>query len=284
MTDTTIEQLEPTADQQLKAKHRALWAAGDYPAVATELIADLGPALVAACGITAGQQVLDVAAGSGNAAIPAAATGAAVVATDLTPELLDVGRAAAAEHGLTLDWVPADAEDLPFESGRFDTVISCVGAMFAPHHQQTADELLRVTRPGGTVGLINWTPEGFIGNLFKTMAPFAPPPPPGAQPPPLWGNEDHVRALFGDRVTGFTAQRRITVMDHCTEPLEFREYWKRNYGPTIATYKFIAADPERVAALDAAFLAFLEAWNVAPPGRPARYEAEYLLITARTRT
>lgn len=270
--------IDVDADRQLKAKHRAIWASGDYPAVAADLIPDLGPELVRACEVTAGQRVLDVAAGAGNAAIPAAETGAQVTASDLTPELFDAGRRAAAARGITVEWVEGDAEALPFEAGAFDVVLSCVGAMFAPHHQVVADELVRVCRPGGVIGMINWTLEGFIGNLFRTMAPYAPPQPPGAQPPPLWGSEEHVRERFGDRVDSLDMRRQQTVFDRAEDPVEFREYWKRNYGPTIAVYKFNASDPERVAALDAAFLDFLTSWN-----RGGRYEAEYLLVTARTR-
>ena len=269
------------ADQQIKSKHRAMWASGDYAAVAAELIPELGPALVAAAGVRSGQRVLDVAAGTGNAAIPAAATGAEVVASDLTPELLEIGQRRAADAGVQLRWVEADAEALPFEDGEFDVVLSCVGAMFAPHHQQTADELVRVCRPGGTIAMINWTPSGLIGQLLKTMRPFAPPPPPGAQPPPLWGSAEHVQELFGDRVTDLDLRTATVVFDRCADPLEFREYWKRNYGPTIATYRANADDPERTAALDEAFLAFLTESNVAGDGEPARYEAEYLLVTAR---
>jgi SAM-dependent methyltransferase len=270
--------LEHDADRALKAKHRALWASGDYPRVAVELISELGPALVRACGVSPGQRVLDVAAGSGNAAIPAAEAGAEVTASDLTPELFDAGRRAAAAHGVTLDWVEADAEALPFDTGAYDVVLSCVGAMFAPYHQRTADELIRVCRPGCTIGMINWTPEGLIGNLFATMKPYAPPPPPGAQPPPLWGREEHVRELFGDRVTDLDMRRRQIVFDRPGEdPAGFREFWKRHYGPTIAVYKYNAADPARVAELDAAFEEFLTTWH-----RGGRYEAEYLLVTART--
>ncbi|MFD8796083.1 class I SAM-dependent methyltransferase, partial [Streptomyces vinaceus] len=195
MTDTTDAH---EADRALKAKHRTMWALGDYPAVAKEVVGDLGPVLVEACGVKNGDRVLDVAAGSGNAAIPAALAGGDVIASDLTPELLDVGRRDAAARGAELRWEVADAEALPFADGEFDTVMSCVGVMFAPHHQDTADELLRVCRAGGIVGLISWTPEGFIGRMFTTMKPYAPPPPPGAQPPPLWGQEEHVRALLGD--------------------------------------------------------------------------------------
>lgn len=272
---TTVE-----ADRELKAKHRALWASGDYPAVAAELIPALGPELVAACGIKAGQRVLDVAAGSGNAAIPAAQTGAEVTASDLTPELFEVGRAIAAERGVELEWVEADAEAMPFADNSYDVVMSCVGAMFAPHHQAAADELLRVCKPGGTIGMINWTPEGFIGNMFATIKPYAPPPPPGASPAPLWGSEDHVRELFGDRVTSLELRRQTVLMDHCPSPVEFREYWKRNYGPTIAAYKFNAAQPERVADLDRDFLAFLQKWNQSAEDGQTAYHAEYLLVTA----
>jgi SAM-dependent methyltransferase len=268
-------------DQQVKSKHRAMWASGDYAAVARDLVAELGPALVAACDVRPGLRVLDVAAGTGNAAIAAAAAGADVVASDLTPELLEIGRRRAADAGLELDWVEADAEALPFETGEFDVVLSCIGAMFAPRHQRAADELLRVCQPGGTIGMINWTPTGFIGGLFKTMGPFAPPPPPGAQPPPLWGSAEHVRELFGDRVTDPNLRTATVVFDHSSDPLEFREYWKSMYGPTIAAYRFNAADPERTAALDAAFLAFLTEANAAGQGERARYEAEYLLVTAR---
>jgi SAM-dependent methyltransferase len=269
------------ADRELKTKHRALWASGDYPAVAAELIPELGPELVRVCGVKPGDRVLDVGAGSGNAAIPAAAVGAIVTASDLTPELFDVGRRIAAERGVELEWVEADAEAMPFADNSFDVVMSCVGAMFAPHHQATADELVWVARPGATIAMINWTPEGFIGNLFATMKPYAPPPPPGASPPPLWGNEDHVRTLFGERVTDLAARRQTVRMDHCADPLEFREYWKRNYGPTIAAYRFNQDEPERVAALDRDFLAFLTDWNRG--GRQAAWDAEYLLVTATKR-
>ena len=144
---TTSEITAADADRALKAKHRALWASGDYPAVAAELIPQLGPELVRACGVSAGDRVLDVAAGSGNAAIPAALAGAIVTASDLTPELFESGQTAAAERGVELEWVEADAESLPFADNSFDVVMSCVGAMFAPHHQATADELVRVCRP-----------------------------------------------------------------------------------------------------------------------------------------
>lgn len=238
------------ADQALKAKHRALWALGDYPSVAADLVAPLGPVLVEAAAVTATDRVLDAGAGTGNAAIPAARTGAAVTASDLTPELLAVGRAAAEAEGVTLTWQEADVEALPFPDAAYDVVLSCIGAMFAPHHRRTADELLRVCRPGGRIAMINWTPEGFIGQLFATMKPYAPAPPPGVEPPPRWGDEDHLRELFGDRVRDLRLRRQELVVDHFEDGPAFRTYFKANYGPTIAAYRAIADDPDRTAALD----------------------------------
>ncbi|MGI8434504.1 MAG: class I SAM-dependent methyltransferase [Nocardioidaceae bacterium] len=267
------------ADVALKAKHRAMWAMGDYPAVATGVVADLGPTLVEACGVQSGDSVLDVAAGSGNAAIPAAQKGARVVASDLTPELLETGRRQAAEQGVELEWRTADAESLPFGDNEFDTVLSCVGVMFAPHHQASADELVRVCRPGGTIGILSWTPEGFIGQMFATMKPYSPPPPPGAQPPPLWGREEHVRELFGDRVSALEARRESVQVDRFETPEAFREFFKAAYGPTIAVYNSIADDPERVEALDRDLAELAERHGL--DGTSSAMEWEYLLITAR---
>ncbi|UWZ59936.1 class I SAM-dependent methyltransferase [Dactylosporangium aurantiacum] len=243
-----------TADQALKSKHRAMWAMGDYAAVAAEVIPSLGPLLAEAVGAGPGTRVLDVAAGSGNAAIPAAAAGADVVATDLCPELLDAGAELARRRQVDLTWQVADVEALPFGDDAFDTVMSCVGVMFAPQHAVSAGELVRVCRPGGTVGLVNWTPEGFIGQMFATMKPYAPPPPPGAQPPPLWGSEAHVRELFGDAVTEVVAQRRALRVEVFPTAEAFLEFFKRTYGPTIAVYRAIAERPDDVAALDEALL------------------------------
>ena len=193
----------------------------------------LGPRLVEACGIKPGDSVLDVAAGTGNASIPAAELGATVTASDLTPELLDAGRARAEDQGVVLDWVEADAENLPFDDGSFDVVMSSIGAMFAPHHQSVADELVRVVRPGGTIGLLSWTPEGMIGALFRTMGPFMPPPPPGAQPPPLWGDESHVQELLGDRVEIRDSRRETLEVTAFRVPSEYGEHFRERYGPTI---------------------------------------------------
>jgi len=270
------------ADQALKAKHRAMWALGDYPSVAAEIIPDLGAVLVEACGVGPGARVLDVAAGSGNATIPAALTGASVVACDLTPELFASGRDKAVQLGVEVEWHEADAEALPFADGEFDVVLSCVGVMFAPHHQATADELTRVCRPGGTIGLLSWTPEGFLGQMLATMKPYAPPPPPGAQPPPLWGDENHVRTLFRDRVTDVTARRDNVRVDRFDDPETFREYFKTHYGPTIVAYRGIAEDPDRIDALDRDLADLARRFDYGTDTTVMDWE--YLLLTARNRS
>lgn len=265
-----------TPDSELKARHRAMWASGDYPSMVETFLLPLGPRLVEACGIGPGMRVLDVAAGTGNAAIPAAERGASVTASDLTPELLEAGRRQAESKGLALEWVTADAERLPFEDGAFDVVMSSIGAMFAPHHQDVADELVRVCRPGGTIGMLNWTPEGMIGALFRTMGPFVPPPPPGAQPAPLWGGEDHVRQLFGDRVDWRTFERdelEITVFEH---PRDYGEHFKARYGPTIVA-RANASKSGREAEFDEALDRFCDEWNRGDADE-ARFEQEYLLV------
>lgn len=276
MTTQTISPTTDEADIALKAKHRAIWASGDYVAVARQVIPSLGPRLVEAARVTPGERVLDVAAGAGNAAIPAALAGGIVTASDLTPELFEAGRYDAAAEGATVEWVEADAEHLPFADASFEAVISCVGVMFAPHHQQAADELLRVCRPGGRIALLSWTPEGFIGQLFATLKPFAPAPPPGASPAPLWGSEEHVRELLGDGVTRLDTVRESLEVHRFARSDAFREYFRTNYGPVGAVYRFLGDDAARVAELDEA-LDDLAARFTADDGT---MHWEYLLVTA----
>jgi SAM-dependent methyltransferase len=266
-----------TADRELEAKHRALWALGDYSTIADEVVAPLGAVLVSATAIAPGEKVLDVAAGTGNAAFPAAATGATVIASDLCPELLEHGRRLAAARGVDIDWREANAEALPFGDNEFDVVMSCIGVMFAPHHQQSADELIRVCKPGGRIGLISWTPEGYIGQLFATMKPYAPAPPSGVSPPPLWGSEDHVRALMGERVTDVVTERRVLPVDRFPDGAAFRNYFKANYGPTISAYRAIGDDPQRVASLDADIAGLGDSFLRGS----SSMDWEYLLLTAR---
>jgi SAM-dependent methyltransferase len=236
----------------------------------------LGPRLVEACGIGEGMRVLDVAAGTGNASIPAAQRGAQVTASDLTPELLEAGRARAESEGLELEWTEADAENLPFDDESFDVVMSSIGAMFAPRHEAVAGELVRVCRSGGTIGMLNWTPEGMIGALFRTMGPFAPPPPPGAQPPPLWGSEDHVRELFGDRVELHTLEREMLDITAFEQARDYGEHFKAKYGPTIAARNNAAKDG-REGELDRALDEFCDEWNLGEAEK-ARFEQEYLVV------
>lgn len=271
----THDTLTDTADARVKARHRAMWASGDYPEVADVVIPELGPRVVAAVGIGPGDRVIDIAAGSGNASLPAARAGATVVATDLTPELLDAGRARAEAEGLGLEWRVADAESLPFDDGAFDAAISTVGIMFAPHHATAARELLRVVRPGGRIALANWTPTGFVGRMFATMKPYAPPPPPGAQPPPLWGTADHVAELFGTGVRNVSTATEGLTVDCFRSGEDFRDFFKSAYGPTIAVYAAIAGEPDAVRTLDSELAALARSADLGG----GRMEWEYLLWT-----
>jgi SAM-dependent methyltransferase len=264
-----------TSDSELKARHRKMWASGDYPSMVETFLLPLGPRLVDALSIGPDMTVLDVAAGTGNASIPAAQRGARVTASDLTPELFEAGRRRAEAEGAELDWVEADAENLPFGDESFDVVMSSIGVMFAPHHQQAADELVRVCRPGGRIGLLSWTPEGMIGGLFRMMGPFAPPPPPGASPPPLWGSEDHLHELFGDRVDFQSFQRDMLDVDAFKHPHDYAEHFKDRYGPTIVA-QANAANNGRDAELVDAMNAFSEDWNRGSED-DARFEQEYLV-------
>ena len=198
-----------------------------------------------------------------------------MVASDLAPSLLDAGRQRAEAMGLRLEWIEADAESLPFPDEDFDVVMSSIGVMFAPHHQAAADELVRVCRPGGTIALLSWTPDGMLGDLFATMRPFAPPPPPGAQPPPLWGSEDHLRELLGERVQFSTLERRNLEITAFQRPLDYREHFKAYYGPTIATYNNARANGLEQE-LDEALASFCHKWNRGTEDN-ARFEKEYLL-------
>lgn len=263
------------ADSALKTRHRKMWASGDYPLMVETFLLPLGPRLIDACAIAPAARVLDVAAGTGNAAIPAAQRGAVVTASDLTPELLDAGRRRAEAAGLQLDWIEADAEHLPFEDESFDVVISSIGVMFAPHHQESADELVRVCRPGGTIGLMSWTPEGMIGGLFRAMKPFAPAPPPGAQSPPLWGSEEHLTGLFGGRVDFHVLERDVLEITAFERPQDWGEHFKAYYGPTIAA-RANAAREGREVEFETALNSFCDEWNRGTPEQ-ARFEQEYLL-------
>lgn len=255
------------------------WALGDYDRFARELVWDLGPQLVAACDVGPGQRVLDVAAGTGNVALRAAQAGADVVACDLTRECLAAGERNARELGLAIEWVQADAQALPFADAAFDVVMSSVGAIFAADHQAVADELIRVCRPGGTIGMINFTPEGAAADFFGALAAYAPPPPPGALPPVLWGSEEHVRKLFGNRLAALEMTRKTYVERRPGGPRGYCDFFYETFGPMIA----LRARAEHREALDRDFLAFATRANQGRPGGPAEIAYEYLLVVATKR-
>ncbi len=263
-----------------KAAARAAWRLGDYHRFATELVWEVGPVLVAAAGISSGQRVLDVAAGTGNVAIRAAEAGAAVVASDLTPENFEAGRREARARGVELEWVEADAEALPFADDEFDIVTSSFGAMFAPDHHAVAKELVRVCRPGGTIGMANFTPDSLAADFFAVFAPYMPAPPPGALPPVLWGSEKHVRELFGEHVESLETARREYV-ERAASPRDYCEFFKETFGPAVAVYASLADEPDHVADLDREFLEFASRSNRGAPDGPAEYPYEYLLVVAR---
>ena len=270
----------PDQDTELKQRHRKMWASGDYPEMVRTFLLPLGPRLVEACGVKEGDRVLDVACGTGNASIPAAQTGASVTASDLTPELFEAGRARAKEEGVELEWVEADAENLPFDDDSFDVVMSSIGAMFAPQHQKVADEMARVVKPGGTIAMLNWTPEGMVGALFRTMGPFMPPPPPGAQPPPLWGSEEHLTELYGERAEFGRLDRDVLEITAFATPAEYRDHFRESYGPTLVA-RANAEKNERIDELEAALTDLFEEWNRGEDR--ARFESEYLIAVGTRR-
>lgn len=266
----------PIGDAVADARHRTVWALGDYALMAEEVMAPLGPVLVKATGIGPGMRVLDVAAGSGNISLPAAATGASVVSTDLTPELLQRSQARAAARGLTLDYQEANAQALPFGNGEFDVVMSAIGVQFAPDQQRAANELVRVCRPGGTIGVISWTPEGFFGRMLAIIRPYRPslshPVPPAA----LWGRPGYVTALLGDRIIDITTTRGMLEVTRFTSAEALHAYFKQHYGPTIEAFANIAHNRVLSAELDAE-LVELAQQHLAD----GTMEWEYLLVTAQ---
>jgi ubiquinone/menaquinone biosynthesis C-methylase UbiE len=264
-----------------KAAARAMWALGDYHRFARETVWELGALLVDACDVARGDRVLDVAAGTGNVAIRAAEMGADVIASDLTPENFDAGRREAGASGVQVEWVEADAEALPFGDGEFDVVTSSLGAMFAPDHKAVAGELVRVCRTGGTIGMINFTPDGLAADFFGTLGPYMPAPPPGALPPLLWGSEDHVRKLLGERVKSLDLTRGSYV-ERAGSPGLYVELFNETFGPVVAMRAGLADQPERLAAFDRDFLEFAERANSGERGGPAEYRYDYLLVVARS--
>ncbi len=256
----------------IKTRQNAAWASGDYARIGTTLQIT-GETLAEAMDLPPGARVLDVAAGNGNATLAFARRWCAVTSTDYVETLLARGRARAEAEGLDIAWQMADAERLPFAAASFDAVVSTFGVMFAPDHPRAAAELLRVIRPGGRIGLANWTPAGFIGQLFRVVAAHVPPPA-GLKSPMLWGDEAHIVGLFGNRASAIRADKRVFNFRY-RSPEHFVEVFRAFYGPTNKA--FAALDDKGQATLRAALLALLEKSNVGG-GKSLVVPAEYLEV------
>lgn len=250
----------PPDFQAIKAKQQATWASGDYAVIGTRLQI-VGELLAEAADVRAGERVLDVAAGNGNATLAAARRFAEVTSTDYVEALLAKGSARASADGLNATFKVADAEALPFDDGSFDVVLSTFGAMFTPDHRKTAAEMLRVVRRGGRIGLANWTPEGFIGQLFKVIGKHVPPPA-GLQPPGLWGTEPHIVQLFGQDASDIRSERRFYHFRY-KSPAHWIDVFRNYYGPTHKA--FGALDASGQSKLQADITELLERLNVGGP-------------------
>ena len=226
----------------LKERQRAAWAAGDYGFVGTTLQI-VGESLCEAVDLRAGSSVLDVAAGNGNCSLAAARRWCDVTSTDYVPALLEQGRHRAEADRLPVRFQEADAEALPFEDGTFDVVLSSFGVMFAPDHARAASEMLRVCRPEGRIGLAAWTPDGFVGQMFKVVGRHVPPPP-GATPPSRWGTEDHLEELFGAAASEIRADRRHFAFRY-RSPMHFVEVFRTWYGPVHKAFLALPEEGQR---------------------------------------
>jgi ubiquinone/menaquinone biosynthesis C-methylase UbiE len=258
----------------IKGRQQITWAAGDYARIGNTILltAEL---LCEAVDLRAGQRVLDVASGTGNAALAAARRFGNVVATDYVPELLEQARLRAEVEGVSMGIQEADAEQLPFPDASFDVVLSTFGAMFAPDHEQVARELARVCRPGGKIGMANWTPEGFLGDFFRAMGRHVPPPA-GVRLPMLWGSRAHLRTLFGENISELAVTRRTFVFRHHSAR-SWIDYFRTYYGPTLKAFDALdGAGQER---LIADLEALIARHNVARDGTMA-VPAEYLEVVA----
>ena len=260
--------------EQIKDRQRKMWTIGDFPTIAGR-IESASAAAVEVLGVEAGDRVLDVATGTGNAALIAAAQGAEVSGIDLAPKLIGVAAERAAEAGVEIDLLVGDAENLPYEDASFDKVTSVFGVMFAPHQQRGADELVRVCRPGGKIAVCAWTPEGANGQMFAIVGRALPPPPEGFQPPVLWGVEDHVRGLFADVGGTVSFERRHVRIEE-----ESMEAWldrdEELLGPVVLAKESVG--PEGWGEVRGELAELFSSVNLANDGSVV-VEAEYLLST-----
>jgi len=257
---TPIDTRDGSELSPLKARQQATWASGDFAIIGTTLQI-VGETLCEAVDLRSNQCVLDVAAGNGNATLAAARRFAEVVSTDYVGALLERGKERAQAERLAVTFQEADAEALPFGDATFDVVLSTFGVMFTPNQQQAAAELLRVCRPGGKIGLANWTPDSFIGQLFKTIGKYVPPAP-GVKSPALWGSEGHLAGLFGPAVTLASTSRQFTF--RYRSPTHWMDVFTTYYGPVVKA--FAALDSDGRKALEADIRALLDTFNDATDG------------------
>jgi ubiquinone/menaquinone biosynthesis C-methylase UbiE len=260
-TDGVVAAPDSPDLRSIKVRQQATWASGDYHMIGTQ-ITIVSELLIEALDLHSTERVLDVATGSGNAAMAAARRGCTVVGLDYVPALLIRARRRTEADGLEAEFVAGDAEDLPFADDSFDVVSSVFGAMFAPDQEQTARELARVCRPGGRIGLVAHTPEGFIGQLFKTIARHVPPPA-GLRSPILWGTEDRLAELFRDSIAEIRSVKRTYVFRY-RSPQDFLQYWRRFYGPTLKAFEAVGEDGSK--ALQADLLYLIAKYNRATDG------------------
>ena len=262
--------------ETLKTKLRGMWIAGDFGEIAKS-IADGGEEFVARLGLKPGMQVLDVATGTGNLAIPAAKTGADVTGIDIAPNLIEQATARAAAEGVEAIFEVGDAEDLPYEDNTFDVVMTMFGAMFAPRPHVTASELKRVCKSGGLIAMANWTPEAFTGQMFKAGAKHVPPPP-GMPSPVLWGSEDTVRERMSDGISDLQMTRRKITFTYPFGPAEVVEHFRKYFGPTQKQFEMLDEAGQNAMRTD--LVALWEGANQATDGT-TRVESEYLEVLAR---
>jgi len=280
MTTYDVSTAAPFGLAELKRAHRTTWASGSYAAVAERLVDDVPPRhLLDRVSIEPGMEVLDLATGTGNVAVRAAQLGAHVTGLDLTPELFGRARERASEAGVEVEWLEGDAEDLPFEDDRFDLVLSTFGIQFAPRHEVAAREAVRVARPGGTIGLVNWTPQSHIGRILKAVGGRLPKAPDFASPPPLWGDETHVRELFGHSGIELEFERARNPFVGFGSPEEWVEFMETNYGPLLTARRKLAPEG-RWDELRQELVALTAALDQGTPGA-LRVESEYLLTLGR---
>jgi len=260
----------------IKSRQQAAWGAGDYAMIGTT-VQIVGETLCEAVDLRSNQRVLDVAAGNGNATLAAARRFADVVSTDYVGALLERGRERARADRLAVTFEVADAEALPFADASFDVVLSTFGVMFTPNQAQAASELVRVCRPGGKIGLANWTPESFVGQLFKTIGKYVPPAP-GMKSPALWGSKTHLDSLFGAKGT-IAAESKNFVFRY-KSPRHWVEMFRGYYGPVVKA--FAAIEPQAREALEADLYALLDTFNVATDGTLV-VPSEYLEVVITTK-